>query len=88
MIPGPAYQRVPRLAAPEPFITTSAGLPSTGEGSSSITVDHRRLQGEAHRAHLLLGLAGPGLRAVEVHDRAVHIEITASRLRKGRRLIS
>jgi hypothetical protein len=40
-----------------------------------IAVHDRRLQGEAHRADLHFDLAGAGLRAHQVHDRAVHIHI-------------
>jgi hypothetical protein len=47
-----------------------------------VAVDDRRLQRQVHRAHLLLVLAGTGSGAVEVHDRAVHIEIATEQVRE------
>jgi hypothetical protein len=49
-----------------------------------VAIDDRRLHREAHRAHLRLGLGGTGLRALQVHDRTVHIQITAEQVHKLR----
>jgi hypothetical protein len=49
-----------------------------------IAIDDRRLQRQAHRAHLHLGLGSTGLRALQVHDRAVHIQVAAEQVHELR----
>jgi hypothetical protein len=47
------------------------------EGGVGIAVDQGGLQRQTHGAHLHLHLGGAGLRALQVNDRAVHVDIAA-----------
>jgi hypothetical protein len=50
--------------------------------SIAIAIDHRCLQGQPHGAHLHLDLAGAGLGAHQVNDRAIHIHVTAKKVHR------
>jgi len=70
------YQSMSRSRSKEPFAQAVKG-PGVEIG---IAIEDRRLQGQPHRAHLLLGLGRPGYCAIEIHDRAVHIQVTAKQV--------
>jgi hypothetical protein len=49
-----------------------------------VAVDDRGFQRQAHGAHLHLGLGSTGLGALQVHDRAVHIQVAAEQVHELR----
>jgi hypothetical protein len=65
-----------RSRSKEPFAQAVKG-PGVEIG---IAIKDRRLQRQPHRAHLLLGLRRTGFCAIEIHDRAVHIQVTAKQV--------
>jgi len=65
-----------RSRSKEPFAQAVKG-PGVEIG---IAIEDRRLQGQPHQAHLLLGLRRPGFCAVEVHDRAIHVQVAAKQV--------
>ena len=91
LVPGVGFDVVPtdclaahaasRVEDPARVYLALAGI------GSGVTIDDRGLQGEAHRADLHFDLAGAGLGAHQVHDRAVHIHITTKEMHRLSALI-